>query len=189
MKFTFLAVIAITFCAAWISPQSEAHLIYHDNNVQLKWKDYQGTVEEDANITALTSIGFRMGYKGTARQDSLIVVVEAFFDKQNSWVKKDTTAYALKHEQLHFDITELYARKLKQSIQSASLTYKNYQSVLRDLERKAHNDMNTADSIYEVATDYSKNKVEQKKWNDNIAVDLSNLKAFEADTFKVPVRF
>lgn len=47
--------------------------------------------------------------------------------------------------------------------------------------------MNTADSIYEVATDYSKNKVEQKKWNDNIAVDLSNLKAFEADTFKVAV--
>ena len=132
MKNLFFLVIVLTACAAWITPQSEEHLIYHDNNVQLKWKDYQGIVEEDANITALTSIGFRMGYKGTARQDSLIVVVEAFFDKQNSWVKKDTTAYALKHEQLHFDITELYARKLKQSIQSASLTYKNYQSVMRD---------------------------------------------------------
>ncbi|MBK9504189.1 MAG: hypothetical protein IPO03_02220 [Bacteroidetes bacterium] len=71
-------VSVLTACAAWITPQSEEHLIYHDNNVQLKWKDYQGTVEEDANITALTSIGFRMGYKGTARQDSLIVVVEAF---------------------------------------------------------------------------------------------------------------
>lgn len=187
MKFTFLAVIVLTFCAAWISPQSEAHLIYHDNNVQLKWKDYQGDAEDDVNASALTSIGFRMGYKGTARQDSLVVIVEAFFDKQNSWAKKDTTAYALKHEQIHFDITELYARKLKQSIQGATLTYKNYQSVLRDLERKAHHDLNTADSIYEAVTDYSKNKVEQKKWNDNIAVDLANLKAFEADTFKVPV--
>ena len=181
-------IVVFIVCAAFVIPQSNEKLLYYDNNVKLKWSDFKASPDPEASVFASSYLGFSLGYKGTARQDSLIVVVESFFNRDISWYKDDTTAYNLQHEQTHFDITELYSRKLKQSIQGATLTYKNYQSVMRELEKKAHADMNTADSIYETVTDFSRNKIEQKKWNDNIAADLKNLSGFAADTFKVAVR-
>lgn len=186
-KYTLPFLFIILLSTAWMLPQPDDTLIYHDNNVKLRWKDYKATPDPDFGAIAVSYVGFRMSYKGTARQDSLIVIVESFFDPKISWTKPDTTAYTLTHEQLHFDITELYSRKLKLSIQNATLTYKNYQSVMRELERAAHKDMNTADSIYEVATDYSRNATEQKKWNENIAADLKNMSTYAKDTFVVAV--
>lgn len=172
-----------------LSSGETEEMIYHDNNYQLKWSDFKGQVEEDLpSFVAVSYVGFRFGYKGTSGQDSLRVVVETFFNPNTSWHKPDTTAYLLKHEQVHFDITELYTRKLKQQIQSATLTYKNYQQVMREMEKSIRADMNTADSIYDATTDNSRNTAEQKKWNTNIAEDLEKLKIFERDTFTVPVR-
>lgn len=184
-QLTILSIVLLTM-AFTIFP-AEQNKVYHDNNAQLKWSDFQGKPDSEISGNALSSVGFQMSYKGTARQDSLIFIVEAFFDRETSWFKGDTNTYALSHEQTHFDITELYARKLKQSLQGATLTYKNYQTVIRDLERNNHKAMNTVDSIYDVTTDYSRIKAEQLKWNTNIKQDLENLKAFSIDTFTVPV--
>jgi len=165
-------------------------LIYHDRDYQLKWSDFRGPVEDGLeSYSAVSYVGFRLGYKGTPRQDSLIVVVEAFFNPDKSWHKADTSAYLLQHEQVHFDITELYTRKLKQQLQSATLTYKTYQQTIKDLEKKVRAEMNTVDSVYEAATDKSLYKPEQLKWNTNIRQDLDKLKMYEPDTFKVPVTF
>ncbi len=187
MSSKFILILLGLFLAAFTG--AERNIVNHDNNVKLKWKDFQGTPDPDINAKAISYVGFQMGFKGTARQDSLIIVVEAFFDRSTSWYSGDTSAYILSHEQTHFDITELYARKLKQSIQGATLTYKNYQSVLRELEKNAHKSMNTADSVYDIATDFSRLPEEQKKWNTNIQKDLANMSVFATDTFKVPVKF
>ena len=45
----------------------------------------------------------------------LVFYVEAIFVKSKSYITKFSD-YVLKHEQLHFDICELYARKLRQKI-------------------------------------------------------------------------
>jgi len=185
-----LIVVTIAlFIAAFTVVIPERNIVNHDNNIKLKWKDFQGTPDPNVNARAISYVGFQMGYKGTARQDSLIIVVEAFFDRTTSWHNGDTTAYILSHEQTHFDITELYSRKLKQSIQGATLTYKNYQPVLRELEKNALKAMNTADSIYDLATDFSRLNDKQAEWNTNIQKDLANMVVFAADTFKVPVKF
>ncbi|HNA57503.1 MAG TPA: hypothetical protein PLL28_11375 [Chitinophagales bacterium] len=184
---TIIAMIAF-FAAALISADEPKHLIYHDGNYKLKWKDFQGEVEDGfEGFTAVSYVGFRFGYKGTAHQDSLQVVVEAFFNPENSWHRNDTSKAILQHEQIHFDITELYSRKLKQRITQSTLTYKNYQQAMRDMEKEVRAAMNTADSIYDATTDNGLIKAEQATWNTNIAADLENLKVFEPDTFYVPV--
>src|SRR5689334_15537067 len=50
------------------------------------------------------------------KEGTLMFYVEAIFYKSKSFFMKDESPYALRHEQLHFDITELYARKLRQKI-------------------------------------------------------------------------
>lgn len=183
--FAFLLITALL-----VSADEPEQLIFHDNDYRLKWKDFQGPEEEGfESFDAVSYVGFRLGYKGTARQDSLRIVVEAFFNPKRSWHDGDTTAYLLQHEQVHFDITELYTRKLKQKLKGATLTYKTYQQTIKDLEKAVRAEMNTADSIYDAATDNSLNKTEQAKWNTNIAKDLEALKIYMPDTFTVPVTF
>lgn len=186
MKYLLLLFVSLTL----LSSDEPEELIFHDNNYRLKWKDFRGPEEEGfESFDAVSYVGFRLGYKGTARQDSLRIVVEAFFNPQRSWHDGDTTAYLLQHEQVHFDITELYTRKLKQKLQSATLTYKTYQQTIKDLEKSVRAEMNTTDSVYDAATNGSLNKTEQALWNTNIAKDLEALKIFMVDTFTVPVKF
>jgi predicted secreted Zn-dependent protease len=40
-------------------------------------------------------------------------------DKSRSWIKSKTDSASLRHEQGHFDITEIYARKLRKDITHA----------------------------------------------------------------------
>jgi predicted secreted Zn-dependent protease len=52
----------------------------------------------------------------------LDVLVDANFSPRTSWVRlKDETDQLLEHEQGHFDITELYARKLRKAIRDAQI--------------------------------------------------------------------
>jgi predicted secreted Zn-dependent protease len=52
--------------------------------------------------------------------------VKNYFDKDQSWMMVKN-AYVLQHEQIHFNISELYARKIRKSADSLSQK-KRYQS-------------------------------------------------------------
>lgn len=173
-----------------LSADEPQQMIFHDNDYKLKWKDFQGKEEEGLeSFDAVSYVGFTFAYKGTPRQDSLRIVVEAFFNKSRSWTDGDTTAKTLQHEQIHFDIAELYTRKLKQQITLATITYKNYQQVLKQLEGDLRTQMNLADSVYDASTDNGRNLTEQEVWNKNMSKDLSALHIYMPDTFTIPVKF
>ncbi|MDT0553699.1 DUF922 domain-containing protein [Urechidicola vernalis] len=85
---------------------------------KLEWKDFQGQPNEDVYAAALTS------YKIEITPSKVIVdennniknfnelTVKAYFYKNHSWVV-EMNDYLLQHEQLHFDIAELFARKMR----------------------------------------------------------------------------
>lgn len=175
---------------AMMSADEPAGLVYHDKDYKLRWKDFHGEVEDGyEGFAAVSYVGFRFGYKGTARQDSLQVVVETFFNSDRSWHKADTSKAILQHEQVHFDIAEVYSRMLKEKVSQSALTYKNYQQTLKALEQETRAAMNKADSLYDATTENGLVKAEQTIWNNNIAADMQRLKMFEPDTFYVPVHF
>jgi len=187
-KRKLLLFILPVFCL--IGADNPVNLIYHDNDYLLRWKDFKGTPEGGyESYSAMSYVGFRMGYKGTAKMDSLQFVVEAFFNPDRSWRRVDTSAHLLEHEQIHFDIAELYTRKLKEQLSLATLQYSNYQSTVKTLEGTIRKDMNRADSLYDADTDNSMNREKQQLWRKNIAEDLARLKTFTPDTFALPVKF
>jgi len=92
--------------------------------------------------------------------------VHAFFNPSQSWlrVKND---YILNHEQKHFDITEYFARQLKQKLtQMPSGT--NYKTE----PQKIFNDINKQDqemqNLYDDQTDHSINTTVQSVWNNKV---------------------
>jgi hypothetical protein len=79
---------------------------------RLTWQDYQGEANYHLeDVAALTSSGI-VSWKG-CKNGKIDFEIRAYLDKKESWVKPEAyTSYHLSHEQGHFDITEIYARRL-----------------------------------------------------------------------------
>ncbi|MDP6909549.1 MAG: hypothetical protein QF371_08585, partial [Flavobacteriales bacterium] len=81
----------------------------------LKWSDFKGKPNKLSKNEALTDSGIAISL--TCDDEHSEVKVESFFNPYKSWSKNHTSDYLLEHEQLHFDITELFARKLRKQLQ------------------------------------------------------------------------
>jgi len=85
----------------------------------LTWDDFQAQPPKVAVYpSALSDTGFK--YQLLCRNGLLDIDSHAFFSPSGSWVKpSDKNAELLKHEQGHYDMAELYARRLRRAIQDA----------------------------------------------------------------------
>lgn len=106
--------------------------------------------------------------------------IEAIFLKSKSYMSKESV-YILKHEQLHFDITELYARKLRQLISQKDFT--KVRNVVTEIERmykKVTSEWEREENKYDSETQHGINAARQNIWNENIAAQLKELEAFSS---------
>jgi len=132
-------------------------------NHRLKWSDFQGVPDyENWRVAAVTSSLIQFSYycdNGVLKCDS-----KAVFMKDNSWVKKDEVdADYLVHEQLHFDITELYARKMRKMLDNNSYACEDKPRLEAEAER-IFDDWRWAQKKYDWQTNYSLDLVSQKSW-------------------------
>ncbi len=92
--------------------------ILWNQNIQLEWKDFSGEIDPNLFGSALTTYSIEIIPENVLvdREDNiqgyenLTVIAKFYKDKSWSVVK---TYELLSHEQLHFDIAELYARKIR----------------------------------------------------------------------------
>jgi hypothetical protein len=77
---------------------------------KLTWNDFRGKPDLRSNFLALSSAG--ISYNIFYNKTSIQVSAEAFFVRSKSWRKFTADSSLLRHEQGHFDITEIYRRKL-----------------------------------------------------------------------------
>lgn len=108
----------------------------------------------------------------------MLMVIEAIFQKSKSYMKGNSP-YLLKHEQLHFDITELYARKLRQRIaqKDFSKVKKIHEEILK-MYNKVNAELSREQEKYDAATEHSQNAAKQKRWNESIRNQLKTLENF-----------
>jgi hypothetical protein len=148
---------------------------------KLTWDDFKGRPDAGSTNAALTSssINIDFGYS----EQGLEYAIRCSFDKNKSWVRIRNNG-VLAHEQGHFDLAELYARKLSKAMKEYKF---NAKTVSGDVNRiyetmmKAHHE---AQYIYDTETDYSRNKVKQEEWLQKINTDLASHEAFANYTKK-----
>jgi hypothetical protein len=106
--------------------------------------------------------------------------VEAILLKSKSYMKEETP-YTLKHEQLHFDICELYARKLRQKIDLKDFTkVRDVGGELQKLYDKTSAELWKEESKYDDDTQHGINAAKQQIWMDNIAKQLAELEKYSS---------
>jgi len=142
---------------------------------KLTWDDFKAAPNAASSNAALTSssINVEFGYD----DQELKYSIKCRFDKTKSWVKIRNNEI-LAHEQGHFDMAELHARKLNKALKEYHF---NPKTVGDDVNRIYDSIMtlhHASQSEYDQETDFSRNKEKQALWQKKIADDLQQLKAY-----------
>lgn len=171
--FTVLSLFIFSTCAF---AQAESDTIYWSPCYKLKWDDFKGTPDTPSKYGAVSRPGIK--YYLSANEDSFNVRVICFFIKSKSWSKLKSSDTLLMHEQIHFDIAELFARKLRK----AFAEYKfNYATVGKDIDKLFllnKQERAKMDTLYDKETDFSRNRKQQLLWNKKIKPELDKLKKY-----------
>ncbi len=172
MRITYLLVV----CFLIFSFVTEEEKIPWSENYQLKWSDFKAPSSYSGAFVASTSSGiaYSLSYSNNEKDEILetnIIVTCNFYPNKSWYSKKDASDYILKHEQTHFDISELHARILRMRIEQAELT-KNISSELENLFYKTEDERVALQGKFDKETDHSKNSEKEKEWETYIAQQL-----------------
>ena len=159
-------------------------------NDTIIWKqDYKLSKNEfkghrlDKNASASTSSSLILYLKEI--DSDLKIIVEAIFFKSHSCMKIDSK-YTLKHEQIHFDIAELYARKLRASLSNTDFTQvKNMESLINKLYHKTQKEFVAEQEKYDNDTEHGLNSAKQALWEENIQEQINELSEYSSTVVNV----
>jgi hypothetical protein len=176
-KFKFLLLFAML---GIISLGYGQQKISYDDHSVLTWEDFKGEPVFDSEFHANTNSGFSYSwsYKTSNGEVDLQYEVYSTFYPNGSWVHPDyKTEKLLKHEQAHFDISEIHARKLRKAMQA----YTPGRSIRKDLQ-KLYNDIELQrvemQGEFDLESAHSMNLEAEQKWQLRIAKELEKLKDY-----------
>ena len=97
--------------------------ILWQENKKLKIQDFKADNKDTVKVNRQQFLGaisaIRIEYSSFQRNKNSVpeFSIKTYFDPNESWMllKND---YVLQHDQIHFDLTELYARKMRKSVES-----------------------------------------------------------------------
>ena len=137
---------------------------WNDHN-KLSWDDFRGPVHtSDQESAAATHCGIGFKVVNNAASEPSIVVFNTFYPGK-SWVRDDARMPSiLVHEQGHFDLCEVYTRKLRERMNGIDLHAANVRTVLMDIYAAVSREYEAAQQSYEQETIHGTNFAAQSKW-------------------------
>lgn len=142
---------------------------------KLSWSDFKAPPDKAISAAALTStdIKFDAGFEN----NSFKFHIHCMFVKNKSWgrVKND---YILQHEQGHFDIAEIYARKLNKILKSYKPQGNNPGKDVSKIYENIMQGYNEEQDLYDKETEFSKNHSKQEEWLRKIDGGLTELQDY-----------
>ncbi len=142
---------------------------------QLTWSDYKG--KPDANSEAAASTTTYLGIEYRMEDRSFSWKIQCRFSLTKSWGRTKTD-FVLRHEQGHFDIAEIFARKLHKRMKEYRFNPSSYQTDLKDIYTSITAEKEAFQDQYDSETDHSRKKDVQEKWLKKIEAMLEELKSF-----------
>jgi hypothetical protein len=164
-KIILIILISLTVQVSY--GQKKNNLISWEEGKLLTWDDFKGRATGASPYEATTYGALDINFELVPEtQNKLRFILQVNFDKKKSWVKKKKgTDKLLKHEQLHFDIFELYARMfIKKLEEENALSGEKYGGKVKKIFNKNFKDLMKFQQQYDKETNHSKNEEQQKEW-------------------------
>ncbi len=169
------ASIFFLIVAGFLFSFQAAHLIPWKENRKLSWDDFKAKPDASSSYKAKTESILNLAIATKGMEAS--ITMQNCFDKNASWVKEKRDIL-LVHEQAHFDISELWARKFKQRLNGKTFAIKTFQKTLNSMHDSIYKEGKAMQVEYDKETEHSVNTKAQEKWDKKIAADLKSLSAF-----------
>ncbi len=143
---------------------------------RLEWSDFKGEPKRATRNMALTDSGMSIELKcdGTTNK----AIVKCFFNTEKSWTKDTESDYLLAHEQLHFDITELFVRKLRKQLAKFGDDCQKLNTHIEEYYNRNYREFVTYQDQYDRETEHSLNRSQQAYWQQKVARELEALKPY-----------
>ncbi|MGK0495038.1 MAG: hypothetical protein ACJAU2_001421 [Maribacter sp.] len=144
-------------------------------NTRLSWDDFRGGIPINNRAAAITASGITYRFSTSGTKENMVVhfKIDTFFYPTKSWYRPQLCDEAiLGHEQLHFDISELYARKMKRRLDDELLTYGNVNAKVKSIYREINIELDDFQNLYDAETNFSRDLDKQEEWELKIAQAL-----------------
>lgn len=173
VKYFFLLLLSAP--PALLAQSGNEELLDWSATRKLSWADYKATPNPDSDAAASTTTYLGIDYNIT--NTSFSYKIESRFSKTRSW-GLHKTEYILSHEQGHFDIAEIFARKLHKEMSEYKFNKKTYQKDLKKIYDGVTGEKTEMQNNYDKETNHSINKREQAEWLKKITVMLEEYKDY-----------
>jgi hypothetical protein len=152
-----------------------AELIPWTPSQRLAWEDFLCAPKKGTDAVASTSTSLGISYQ--LSNGRLSYHITCYFSKEKSWGLMKTD-YILAHEQGHFDITEIFARKLYEALQNYEFNKKTFKKDIGEIYQSIVKQKEEYQKNYDDETDHSRKRKLQYEWLDKIDQLLTETEAF-----------
>jgi len=139
---------------------------------RLSWEDFQGFPDTTEVFEALTYAGIAFSYSYTG--NDFTFKATTYFNRAKSWRLPIADSGKLRHEQLHFDITEIFTRQLTEQLSKLKPERASVQQTVSALFKNVLAEKDRFQHYYDQETHYGTRPGEQEKWEKKIADLLQN---------------
>ncbi len=175
-KFIFLFLIIVGFL-----PIEEESILWNENH-RLEWSDFKANPNFNSDAVAITASGLTFSFSARTISSKLVdftATVEAHFYPDQSWYKKGhVNNIVLAHEQLHFNITELHARKLRKQIDVTNFSL-NIKKEISKLHANINKELKAFQNKYDSESDFSRSIETQQEWQVFVKQELRKLSKYK----------
>lgn len=161
-----LFIIFYFFLSTLFSPGIEEEKVPWREGKKLTWSMFKGQPENLGNFVASTNSGISLSFGIRTMGDEVQVdySVQSYFYPNDSWYSSgNVTEIVLAHEQTHFDISELFARKLRQKFDAIPKT-KDFKKYAKEIYHKNEEDRVNMQDQFDKQTDHSRLEKVELKW-------------------------
>lgn len=142
---------------------------------KLVWEDFLSLPKKEGDAVASTSTSLGLSYQ--VREGQLTYRITCDFSKEKSWGSLKTE-YILAHEQAHFDITEIHARKLYEALSNYEFNKTTFKSDIATIYNRIVREKEEMQEMYDGQTDHSRKKVRQIDWLERIDQMLTDTEVY-----------
>lgn len=169
------SILIVAFiCSSNVTSFGQNAIVWNEKR-PLQWFDFSGRVNENSRFDAESFAEVKYDYIFNSPKDFYFDVY-AKFNKNISWCKKEhQSTDLLKHEQLHFDIAALYAKRMKVAFETFPYS-ENFKNEIQQIFNQKKTEYHLMQQQYDEETNHSLKKERQKDWEVFILEQLSELK-------------
>lgn len=142
---------------------------------KLMWDDFMSEPKKEGEAVASTSTSLGLSYQ--VRDNQLSYTITCDFAKDKSWGSLKTD-YILAHEQAHFDITEIHARKLYEAMYSYQFNPATFKADIATIYNRIVKEKEDMQEKYDHETDHSRKRDRQMEWLASIDTMLEETDVF-----------